>query len=189
MAIRRLPIAITFLTLAFSFSRAQDAQSLGDVARQTRQQKQQKQSQAQNASPQDSDPENAKPLRPTHVVTNDEIPEHVEPDTPPGSQNRHAADVPTNYKRGKHPAAYWKAQVVQLRSQIGILQRNIDNFSHSIHFAGGDYDNHAAYNDRQRQKLLQLDAMKSQLTDLQKRLEDAQEAARTEGYGNSVYDP
>jgi predicted ribosome quality control (RQC) complex YloA/Tae2 family protein len=39
------------------------------------------------------------------------------------------------------------------------------------------------------QKENRVEVMKAQLEEQQKRLEDMQEAARKQGYGNSVYDP
>jgi hypothetical protein len=45
------------------------------------------------------------------------------------------------------------------------------------------------WNERQQQKQQQVEVMKSQLEDQQKKLEDMQDSARQQGYGSSVYDP
>jgi predicted ribosome quality control (RQC) complex YloA/Tae2 family protein len=45
------------------------------------------------------------------------------------------------------------------------------------------------WNERQKEKQQQVERLKSQLEDQQKRLEDMQEQARKQGYGTSVYDP
>jgi len=94
-----------------------------------------------------------------------------------------------NDSSGKHPPEYWKSQVLRVKNAVASLQRNIDTLSNSIRFAGGNYEKHVAWNERQREKQRQLEIMKSQLNHLQKRLEEMQEAARRQGYGSSVYDP
>jgi hypothetical protein len=44
-------------------------------------------------------------------------------------------------------------------------------------------------NERQTAKETQIEVLKSQLAQLQKNLEEMQEACRKQGFGNSVYDP
>ena len=61
--------------------------------------------------------------------------------------------------------------------------------SSSIRFAGGNTDLHVSYNERQRQKVRQVENMKAELTQLQKQLEEMQETARHQGYSSQVYDP
>ena len=150
---------------------AQDSQTLGDVARQTRQQK-----------PPQSSP---------HVVTNDEIPEHPAPSQPSGPDSHPKDRSPSlpNYKEGKRPPEYWKSQILQQKNAIASLQRRIDTVNDSIRFAGGNNELHVAYNERQRQKMQQVENMKSELSQLQKRLEEMQETARHQGYTSIVYDP
>lgn len=160
-------------------SAAQDSQSLGDAARQARQQKHQ----SESATGEGQSPARVK----THVVTNDEIPEH-EQDTRNNSQSD-ATDAIEKGNVPKRPAEYWKTQILRTKSSIVSLQGNIDRLSNAIHFAGGNYDTHVLWNERQREKQRQLENMKSQLDKLQKRLEDLQEAARRQGYGSSVWDP
>ena len=196
MSLRRriLIISATTALTCASQALAQDSQSIADIARQARQkQPQQAQAQATTApdtsapSSQPGDP-NAKIPKATHVYTNDEIPEHTGPDLP--AQSQHSSDLsPTNYKRGKQPAEQWKAQILQMKHSIASLQKQIDNVQNSIHFAGGNYERHVLYNDRQRQKEQQVENLKSQLDQQQKRLEDMQEEARHQGYSSTVYDP
>jgi predicted ribosome quality control (RQC) complex YloA/Tae2 family protein len=73
---------------------------------------------------------------------------------------------------------------------ISSLQNEIDKLNDSIHFAPGDFvPNRVQLNERQKQKLQQVEQLQAQLEDQKKRLEDMQEAARQQGYGSSVYDP
>ena len=198
MSFRRLVFVLTATGLCAGLAHAQDPQSLGDVARHARQQKQQQANQPKAApatdtsttTPQAADP-NAKPVPPAkaaHVYTNDEIPEHTGPDVPAGPQ-AHSNVSPTTYKGGKQPAEVWKIQILQLKHSIASLQKQIEAVESSIHFAGGNYEHHVLYNNRQRQKEQQVENLKSQLEQQQKLLEDMQEEARHQGYGSAVYDP
>jgi len=209
-----------FFAAAFVFTlvaRAQDDQapSLGDVARQARLQKQQKDAQSKDATAadaqgkddkdkskdKDKDKDNkatvakdAQSPKTPHVITNEEIPEHVGPtrtlkQTP---QNPDETDDEPAYNENepKLPADYWKTQIMAQKSAIANLKSNIDTLSASIQYAGGNcVSNCAQWNERQKQKQDQIDAMKLQLDDQQKRLDDMQEACRKQGYGSSVYDP
>ena len=166
--------------LSCLLSAAQDSQSLGDAARQARQQKHQSQSAT-------GDGQSPATVKTPHVVTNDEIPEHEE-DTKSNSQPD-ATDAIEKGNVAKRPAEFWKGQILRIKGSVVALQGNIDRLSNSIHFAGGNYDKHVLWNERQREKQRQLENMKSQLDQLQKRLEDLQEAARRQGYGSSVWDP
>jgi gas vesicle protein len=194
MAFRKLVFALAAAGLCAGMAFAQDSQSLGDVARQTRQKKQQQENQTQadpaKAAAQAVDP-NAKPAPPAkaaHVYTNDEIPEHTGPDLRSGPEHGSSLS-PTNYKGGKLSAEQWKAQIRRLKNSIAALQKQIEAVESSIHFAGGNYERHVLYNNRQRQKEQQVENLKSQLEQQQKLLEDMQEEARHQGYGSAVYDP
>jgi chromosome segregation ATPase len=174
---------LIFVLAACTIAGAQDSQSLGDVARQARKQKQIPQT---NAA-QSRDGQSAAASKPTHVVTNDELPEKPEtsiPDSHALADSR-ARDVGMS----KRPPEYWKAQILRVKNAIAKLQKNVDNLSSSIHFVDANYENHVLWNERQREKQQQVDIMKSQLSEFQKLLEDMQEAARSQGYGSSVYDP
>ncbi len=194
MPTRTFVLVVAVVLLCAWSAQAQDSQSLGDIARQTRQQKQQPVAQpsaapASSPSPTDSqaaDP-NAKPSQPkaAHVYTNDEIPES----TPEVSPTSKQPNVQENYKGGKQSAEQWKSQIRQVKANITSIQRQIDSTQSSIRFAGGNYDYHVAYNNRQRAKEQQVENLKSQLAQQQKHLEDLQEAARHQGYSSAVYDP
>lgn len=174
-------IGISVLVFSsWSFSRAQDSPSVADAARQARQQKHQ----SQSATGEGQTPATVKT---PHVVTNDEIPEHEEdantnPQSGP-SDSQGQRNVP------KRSAEYWKSQILRMKNSIASLQASIDRLSNSIHFAGGNYDTHVVWNERQREKQRQLDNMKSLLGEMQTRLDEMQEAARRQGYGSSVYEP
>jgi chemotaxis protein histidine kinase CheA len=191
--------------------------SLGDAARQARQQKQQKDAgankdaaaksapskdaQSNNTPAKDAQPNGGQtkdaqakdsqtPKAAKRVITNDEIPEHIGPThnvlkpepgetVEPGEENAPAA-----------PAAYWKSQILAQKNAISSLESQIANLSDSIQYAGGNcVANCVQWNERQQQKQQQVDVMKQQLEQQQKRLEDLQDQARKQGFGSSVYDP
>ena len=198
MALRRIVFVLAAAGLCTGIALAQDSQSVADVARQSRQKKQQQENQPQaapgadaaKATPQAADPspKPAPPAKAAHVYTNDEIPEHTGPDLPSGAEHQSSLS-PTNYKAGKLSAEQWKAQIRRLKNSIAALQKQIETVESSIHFAGGNYERHVLYNDRQRKKEQQVENLKSQLEQQQKLLEDMQEEARHQGYGSAVYDP
>jgi hypothetical protein len=183
--------ASVFAVLAYS----QDSPSLGDTARQARQQKQQQQKDAPAKNPQGKDPQaKATPVPKTaKVITNDEIPAHIVPVTQhsgSGDQPEAHAGGQTGSSGAKIPAEHWKAQILSLKSAIAALRSDIDRLNDSIHFAPGNcVANCVQWNERQQQKQQQVEVMKSQLEDQQKKLEDMQDSARQQGYGSSVYDP
>lgn len=186
----------------------QDAQSLGDVARQSRLQKQQKDTQTKDASAQNKDTANtdagkdaqsadaaakdtAAP-KSSHVITNDEIPEHV------GSTFTSAPNSPTPDSSGASPktgdhdaqAEQWKSQIQAQKSAIASLEREIASLNESVHYAGGNcVANCVQWNERQKEKQDRVEVMKQQLDEQQKRLEDLQESARKQGFGSAVYEP
>ena len=152
---------------------AQDSQSLGDAARQARQQE-------------------AVPSKPAKVITNDEIPQSFKPvaKTSILGADRDADTAGRSRERAKMSAEQWKSQIEVEKHQVSSLQSQIDQLSESIRFAPANcVANCVQWNERQREKQQQVEQMKSQLEDLKKRLEDMQEQARQQGYGSSVYDP
>jgi len=147
---------------------------------------------AQAKADKDATSKDAQARKIPHVITNDEIPEHVGPTGTfgQGSRNPNVTYQQPAYSQGKLPADYWKAQVQSLKDAIAGLKSNIDSLSASIQYAGGNcVSGCVQWNERQKQKQDQVDAMKLQLDQMQKRLEEVQEAARKQGYGSSVYDP
>jgi hypothetical protein len=172
------------------------------VARQTRQQKQQNQSNSKDGQPKaapsketsgkDASSKDASAPKASKVITNDEVPEQGNPSAPSGSGNQvHAV----NYSRpepgaAKIPPEQWKAQIQSQKNYISSLQSDMDRLNDSIHFAGGNCAaNCEQWNERQQQKIQQVESMKAQLEDMKKKLEDLQESARQQGYGSSVYEP
>jgi chromosome segregation ATPase len=171
-------VTVNFLLAAVSYS--QDSQSLGDVARQARQQKTQV-----NDAP-------GKDVRARKVVTNDEIPEQAA-STADGSgadQSHELASHHTSSEPGKLSAERWKALIQAQKNVVSYLQKQIDKLNSSIHFVEANlYVNGAQYNKRQAQKQQEVERAQAQLEEQKKRLEDMQESARKQGYGSSVYDP
>ena len=222
---RKLLQLVLFLSASMSLlvlaARAQDdAPSLGDVARQARQQKQQKDVQAQpkdaqsnkDASAKDAQSKDAQPKdaqgkdkdkdkdtvakdaqpKTPHVITNDEIPEHIGPTRtrPSVAQNPDDDEEQPDESEDKVPPEYWKSAIQMQKNGIASLRSQIDQLVASIQYAGGNcVSNCAEWNERQKQKQDQVDAMKVELQQQEKRLEDMQEACRKQGYGSSVYDP
>jgi hypothetical protein len=188
----------------------QDSQSLADVARQSRQQKQQKDAQAkdtsapnQNKDAQNKDAQNkdaagtetnaksTQTPKAPHVITNDEIPEHVGPTgTARGPQTYSTPDSSANVGNRDARAEQWKSQIQAQKSAIASLKSEIASLNESVHYAGGNcVANCVQWNERQKEKQDRVEVMKQQLEEQEKRLEDLQESARKQGFGSSVYEP
>jgi hypothetical protein len=203
-------ILILLSAAAFALAvpvRAQDEQpSLGDAARQARQQKQQKDGKtdknatsdaptkdapAKDVTAKDATAKDAPTPKTPHVITNDEIPSHVGSTVTNGRGQAQNTNYPQpDYGNGKVPAEQWKSQIQSMKNAIASMQSQMNSVTASIQYAGGNcVSGCAQWNERQRQKLDQVEGMKAQLEQMQKRLEDLQDAARQQGYGSSVYDP
>ena len=202
----------TFLFASWAYAQDQDSPSLGDAARQARLQKQQKDAQAKDGKPatapassvQNADGQNAATTgkdaeskdtdgkttaKTPHVITNDEIPEHVSTGQPSGVRTPVSYSTPASVG-SEGAAAQWKQSIQSQRSAIASLQSQIDSLNDSIKFAPANcVSGCVQWNERQRQKQDQVESMKLQLQDMQKHLEDMQEACRQQGFGSSVYDP
>ena len=162
---KKVLCAITILMAVVAGSYGQ---SLGDVARQERQKQQSKKGQTA-----------------PKVITNEEIPEH-----PQEATDESKAEEPPSSKMGSKTSEQWKTQIQAQKQVVSNLQGQIDRLNSSIHFVEANrYWNGVQYNQRQEQKQEQVQRMKDQLAQQQKKLEDMQEAARKDGYGNAVYDP
>jgi hypothetical protein len=157
---------------------AQDSQSLGDVARQQRQQKE------LSASVQGKDTAESK------VITNEEIPERRDEPAAAVTKGK-GSDLGLPASRGaKQSAEFWKSRIQAQKSNIASLQRRIDEMNGSIRFSSVNCGaNCVLRNERQRSKQQQVERMQGQLEQQKKRLEEMQETARRQGYGSSVYDP
>lgn len=178
-----LPLLTAAVVLFSGFVFGQDEQTLGDAARQARQQKQTKPAQP----PAKDAPASKKPK----VITNDEIPAHFQPVAKVSTDQDHAAGAtPAHTDEAKMPAEHWRSQIEAQKNLITSMQSQIDQLSESIRFAPANcVGNCVQWNERQREKQQQVETMKAQLADQQKRLEDMQDQARKQGYGSSVYDP
>jgi hypothetical protein len=161
---------------------AQDSPSLGDLARQQRQQKD------QGKGPAKTTPNKA--AKAPKVITNEEIPSHLTPASAPaakGEEDRDSAAAPSD--EAKLPAEQWKSQIAAQKNQVDALQKQIDEVNESIHFAPGNcVANCVQWNERQQEKQRQVEQMRAQLEEQKKRLEVMQDSARKQGYGSSVYD-
>jgi hypothetical protein len=230
-----VPALVFVSTLAV---RAQDEPSLGDVARQSRQQKQQQDAQAKpvvadsqsNANPQsatqnkdaqnkdaqntqataaqttkDAAPNTSKdkdtiakspaPKAP-HVITNEDIasPFGTNSETigtyVSGAKSATGGSDNGKTSENKASAETWRSQIQAQKDAIAALQSQISSLSDSIQYAPGNCVSGCVnWNEQQKQKQDQVEAMKAQLGQLQQHLEEMQEAARQQGYGGSVYDP
>jgi hypothetical protein len=181
----RMLLLFFSVSLLAVVSNGQDSPSLGDAARQARQQKQQQQK--------DPQPKAAPGSKTAKVITNDEIPAHIVPvanHSGSGDESQAHAESQPSSGGPKIPAEQWKAQILSLKNAIASLQSDIARLNDSIHFAPANcVANCVQWNERQQQKQQQVEVMKSQLEDQQKKLEDMQDSARQQGYGSSVYDP
>jgi hypothetical protein len=160
----------------------QDSPSLGDVARKARQKKEQAE------AAESKDPQATKTPK---VITNEDIPSHPEStDQSSAGPDHREAEAPPPSDEPKMSGEYWKRQIQAEKNQIQSLQDRIDQLSDSIHFAPGNcVRNCVEWNLHQKQKQQETARLQSQLARAQTNLGEMQEAARRQGYGNSVYDP
>jgi len=124
-----------------------------------------------------------------HVITNDEIPSRVGSTVNNGRGLPQNANQP-NYGNGKASAEQWTSAIQQMKNSILSMQSQINSLTASIQYAGGNcVSGCVQWNEHQKQKQDQVESLKSQMEQMQRRLEDMQDAARQQGYGSSVYDP
>ncbi len=183
---------LTILLTLFCAYPAAYGQSLGDVARENREQK------AANASPLPK------------VITNKTLPKdpdagssasesQTQPQTEPSpantESNRQIARQPAAERR---TAARWKQKIQAQENAIANLRLRVDRLKASIHFVDPNnyypYDSNGVYaglaeNRYQARQLERLAQMQQQLDQQKKKLEDMQEAARHAGMHTAVYDP
>jgi ElaB/YqjD/DUF883 family membrane-anchored ribosome-binding protein len=173
---------------------AQDSPPLGNVARQSRVEKQQQAQSISTPAPASNSSSDGATLqseaqpKTSHVITDDDLPEHnASPAPAPAQPNR--ANRPLVVHEIKRPAEYWKAQALQLKNSIAQVQRHIDTLTDSLHAVLTNSTDEPVWNYREKERQRQITDLQAQLNDLRRRLEDTQEAARRQGYGSSVYDP
>lgn len=160
---------------------AQDAPSLGDVARQTRQQKKQTQD-AQNKTGQ-----NAKKAK---VITDEDVVHSAPDESAATSSDDHGATEPVAAPSGKASPEEWRSKIQAQKSAVAALQEDIDKLDKSVQFAPGNcVAGCVQWNEHQEEKQQEVKRMREELKTQQKNLEDMQEAARQQGYGSSITDP
>jgi hypothetical protein len=160
-------------------AKGQDSPSLGDLARQQRQQKEQS-----KTAP-------GKDAKASKVITNEEIPERTGPATTPtaGRQlSQNSMPAPSN--GAKQPPEHVKSQILAKKKQISTLQGQVDELNESLRFAPANcVENCVGWGERQREKQQRAERMQAQLEEEKRRLEDMQDSARKQGYASSIYDP
>ena len=210
-----LVLALTSALLFADHAQGQDEPSLGDVARQTRQQKQKNDLPAkdgQSGSSQNKDiqskdvpnkgTQSTGPLsksapgkdaqlhRASHVITDDELPQHPVagvkiPASPTGKEF-----APDPAFGGKMSPDEVRSQIQDQKSAISALEAQITGLNDSIHFAGANcVANCVQWNESQQQKQRQVEDMRSELENAKQALEQMQDYARKMGFGSSVSDP
>jgi hypothetical protein len=160
------------ISLPIATAVAQESPSLGELARQQRQQK-----------------EAADKSKPVKIITNEQIPEHSAAALRQ-TRAEEFSGTHDNENADKSSAERWKSQILSQKNQVGNLQREIDDLNESIRFAPANCAaNCVGWNERQREKQLRSERMQSQLDEQKKRLDEMQDSARRQGFGSSVYDP
>lgn len=132
------------------------------------------------------------PAKPRHVITNDEIPSRGGPTgyRPPVPSSSNTPDNgQPSVDAPKYTAGDWAAQIQAQKSAVANLQSQIQETGGSIQYAGANcVSNCAEWNEQQKRKQDQVEAMKTVLDGDQQKLEQMQDAARQQGYGSSVYE-
>ena len=171
-----MSLSVGFLLLP-ALARGQDATSpsLGDLSRQTRQQK-------------PSDSPSTQTPKPSKVISDEDTPAPAQLSKPgdqrPSEQNSSAAR-----NNQKLTADQWKAQILAQKDLVRSTQTKIERLNQSIHFSASSSSNHVRWNEYQREKQKEVERLQVELERQNKRLEEMQESARQQGYGNTVYDP
>lgn len=145
------------------------AQSLGDVAREQRQNQQAKKDQPA-----------------PKVITNEDLPERQAAEGPQKAQSHE----PIPHHAPSKSAEQWRKEIEAQEHSIATLQSQMDKLNSSIRFVEASrYYTAGQYNERQELKQVQVQRMRDQLDEQKKRLDEMQEAARKDGFGNAVYEP
>jgi hypothetical protein len=195
-------LALSFLC-AIAMAQDQDSPSLGDVARQNRAQKQPKDAkdgQAKDAPTADRSKamsatnvisKTAVAPKAFHIITNEDLPEHTVSTALSESNSKASSTTPDPGGNERQALAeQFKSQIRDQKNAITELQNQITAVSDSIHYAGGNcVSNCVQWNEHQQRKQQEVDSMKAQLEEAQRRLDQTREAARKQGFGGSVSDP
>jgi hypothetical protein len=161
-----VPIALSALV------GATHGQSLGDVARQTRQK------------------EKARAKASKKVITNEDIPESPTPTPAEHETGGKTNPTATAADSPARSALEWRNMILAQKDHIETMQARSNNLNASIHFVTANaYVNGAEYNQYQVKKQQEVKNLQKQLEEEWKKLSGMQEAARKEGMGAAVYDP
>jgi len=196
---QRATVALVALFVSASFCQAQDSQSLGDIARQARAQKQQRDAQAKDTSSDpagdaqghDSNIPEKSGTKTPRVITNDDSPSRQDLTPAVWEESGGAPTEPVD-GAAKHEVLgeHWKSRILMQKQTVTSLQNEITQLNSSIRYAGAACRaNCVKWNEHQERKQEQVESMKAQLELQTRRLEEMQEAARKQGFGNAVYDP
>jgi hypothetical protein len=162
------------------------AQSLGEAARQLRQNKPSK---TVTAAP--------------RVITNDDMPpgSAAPPTSKSGPQasspgasdvlkKPSASDDPGGYEEWVKAGKQWQTRILAQKAKIQSTRSYVDKLRASVHFAAKNPNYDAAIiNAHELQKVDEAKRLEKQLIEDNAALQSAQEALRTAGYGSSIYDP
>jgi hypothetical protein len=172
---RGLIFGFAIATFAFAAAAyAQDSPSLGDLARQQRQQK----------GPSMPGPDSKK------VYTNADLPRHSDPGPALEVSDTRKASDPAPSNITPQSSERLRSQIRLQKDEIASLQKQVDEEQESIHYAPGNcIRNCVQWNEKQERKQGQVERMQAQLEEQKKQLEQMQESARRQGYGSAVYDP
>jgi predicted RNase H-like nuclease (RuvC/YqgF family) len=175
---KNLPLLFVALLLG-GIACAQDGPSLGDLARQQKQQREQSKAAGKTS-------------KASRVITNQDIasPGIADPQAPEEKADPGETTPTSPSTASKQSADYWSSQISTQKAQIASLQAQIKQLNDSIRFAPANCrGNCVEWNERQRQKQEEVERMQAQLEEQKKQLEELQESARKQGYGSAVYDP
>jgi hypothetical protein len=193
MLTRRLLLPAAAAFLLASFALGQDSQSLGDLARQTRQRTQQIDAQAaaqSAAQPADAGAQTQAPhVITNHVITNDELPDHAELAVASlsGAHTPTAARETSSYTNSTS-AEQWRSQIQAQKRSVASLERQI-NSANDENVPRNCRRGCGQWNARQQERQNQAQGLRAQLQEEQKRLDEMEDSARKQGFGSAVYDP
>ncbi len=171
--VRRLVSLILWLALTASVN--VHGQSLGDVARQSRQ----KQSSKGDAA--------------KKVITNEDIPESPDAHSAaPKSTRARAESSPRTSPAPPQSTEQVKSAILEQKHRIASQQDEIDRLNRSIYFYDANLFSSAGaarHNEVQVRQQEQVEYLRTQLAEQQKKLVEMRHAAMDSGMGSVVYDP
>jgi len=163
---------VVALCVLLTFAGSAYSQSLGEVARRTRQK------------------EKTRTKTAKKVITNEEIPESPNPTQATVEAEARAESGTSSGAAAPQTAREWRSAILMQKDRVETMQAHINKVNASIHFVDANaYVNAAEYNLYQIKKQQEVKHMQTELDEEQKKLVQLQEAARKEGMGTSVYEP